>query len=31
LNQILEFKSTTGNKNDDDEVPTCQEGGVGLF
>jgi len=31
LNQILEFRSTTGNKNDGDEVPARQEGEVGLF
>ena len=31
MNQILEFKSTTGNKNCGDEAPAGQEGGVGAF
>jgi len=31
LNQILEFKSTTGSKNDGDEAPARQERRVGLF
>jgi len=31
LNQILEFKSTTGDKNDGDEALAHQEEGVGLL
>jgi len=31
LNQILEFKSTTKNKNDGDEAPVRREGGARLF